>query len=123
MTSSIYNPLLQTRLASLRTQLTGITIIAFDAYHVFKAVIMNPSAYNLKNVTVAAFTPNSKSSEHYGSVVANPDQYLFWDETHPTRMGHAIIAQVLDDVVTATFGVPLGEAQRSATLLAGSGWR
>jgi hypothetical protein len=44
-----------------------------------------------------AFTPNYSSSQHYGSVVANPDQYLFWDNTHPTRVGHAIIAQVLDD--------------------------
>jgi phospholipase/lecithinase/hemolysin len=117
-----YNPLLQNRLALLRTQLTGITIIAFDAYRVFKAVLMNPEAYKLTNVTDAAFTPNKDRSQHYGSVVKNPDQYLFWDQTHPTRTGHAIIAQVLDDVVAATFGQQLGlrNEPSSPLLLAGS---
>jgi thermolabile hemolysin len=117
-----YNPLLQTRLALLRSKLTGITIIAFDAYQAFKAVLMNPKAYKLTNVTDSAFTPNDKSSQHYGSVVANPDQYLFWDETHPTRMGHAILAQILEEGVAATF-VPqlgLGNQPSSPLLLAGS---
>jgi phospholipase/lecithinase/hemolysin len=117
-----YNALLQTRLSLLQSQLTGITIIAFDAHQVFKTVLMNPKAYNLTNVTVPAFTSNDYLSEHYGSVVANPDQYLFWDDTHPTRMGHAIIAQVLDDAVAATFGSQLGRGSQptSALLLAGS---
>jgi phospholipase/lecithinase/hemolysin len=113
-----YNPLLQTRLALLQSQLTGITIIAFDAYQTFKAALMNPGAFKLKNVTDTAFTPNLYITEHYGSVVANPDQYLFWDDTHPTRMGHAIIAQVVGDLVGATFGRQLGlENQPSRPLL------
>lgn len=33
-----YNPLLQTRVASLQQQLTGITIVPFDVYSVFLAV-------------------------------------------------------------------------------------
>lgn len=117
-----YNPVLQNRLMQLRQQLAGITIIPFDAYKVFLAVLMNPSQYGLKNVTDSAFTPNYNPTENYGSVVANPDQYLFWDETHPTRAGHKIIARSLVNAVTTTFGVPLGDARSSATLLAGSGW-
>jgi len=88
--------MLQARLAQLQSQLTGINITAFDAYKAFKAVLTNPQAYKLTNVTNPAFTPNDKLSEHYGSVVANPDQYLFWDNTHPTRMGHAILAQIFE---------------------------
>lgn len=112
-----YNPLLQTRLSLLRSQLTGITIVAFDAHQVFKTVLMDPKAYKLTNVTDTAFTPNYYISEHYGSVVANPDQYLFWDNTHPTRMGHAIIAQVLEDAVAATFGSQLGRGNQPTSPL------
>ena len=117
-----YNPLLQTRLSLLRSQLTGITIVAFDAHQVFKAVLMDPKTYKLTNVTNTAFIPNHDPSESYGSVVANPDAYLFWDDTHPTRVGHAIIAQVLNIVVAATFGsqLGLGNQPTSTLLLAGS---
>jgi outer membrane lipase/esterase len=117
-----YNPLLQTRLKLLQTQLTGITIIAFDAYKAFKGVLTNPKAYKLTNVTDPAFTPNDNSSENYGSIVANPDQYLFWDNTHPTRRGHAIIAQILEEGVATTFGQQLGLGKQASSrlLLAGS---
>ena len=119
---SAYNPLLQTRLALLQQQLSGIKIVPFDVNRVFKAVIMNPKPYHLTNVTDPAFTPNDDPFENYGSVVANPDEYLFWDTTHPTRMGHAIIAKALEGAVEAAFAMPLGETRRPAALLAGSGW-
>lgn len=117
-----YNPLLQTRLSLLKSQLTGITIVAFDAYSAFKTVLMNPKAFKLTNVTNTAFIPNDSISEHYGSIVASPDQYLFWDDTHPTRVGHAIITQFLGIVVEATFGSQLGLRNQptSPLLLAGS---
>jgi phospholipase/lecithinase/hemolysin len=119
---SAYNPLLQTRLALLRQQLSGIQIVPFDIYRLFKAVLMDPKPYHLTNVTDPAFTPNDDPFENYGSVVANPDEYLFWDTTHPTRRGHAIIATALEGAVEAAFAVPLGETRRSPVLLAGSGW-
>jgi phospholipase/lecithinase/hemolysin len=85
-----YNPLLKSKLADLQKTLTGATIIWFDIYDLFKAVLTDPTAYKLVNVTEPAFTPDD--SEHGGSVVPNPDQYLFWDTTHPTRVGHRIVA-------------------------------
>jgi thermolabile hemolysin len=118
---SAYNPLLQTRLALLQQQLSGIQIIPFNIHRVFDTVIMNFKAYHLTNVTDPAFTPNDDPFENYGSVVANPDEYLFWDTTHPTRMGHAIIAKALEGAVETAFAMPLGEARRSPALLAGSG--
>jgi len=119
---SAYNPLLQTRLALLQQQLSGIRIFPFNIYNLFKAVIMNPKGFKLTNVTDPAFRPNDDPFENYGSVVANPDQYLFWDTTHPTRMGHAIIATALEGAVESAFGMPLGDTRRSGALLAGSGW-
>lgn len=85
-----YNPLLKSKLTNLQKTLTGATIIWFDVYGLFTAVLADPTAYKLVNVTEPAFTPND--SKHGGVVVPNPDQYLFWDTTHPTRVGHRIVA-------------------------------
>lgn len=115
-----YNPLLQTRLELLKQQLSGVTIVPFDVYSVFLDVIMHPGTYHLTYVKEPAFTPNDDPFEDYGSVVSDPDEYLFWDNTHPTRVGHAIIAQALQIVVARTLGAPLGATQGPATLLAGS---
>jgi outer membrane lipase/esterase len=35
-----------------------------------------------------------------GTVCATPNQYLFWDELHPTAAGHAIIADAVLPLVT-----------------------
>jgi phospholipase/lecithinase/hemolysin len=85
-----YNPLLKSKLTELQKTLTGATIIWFDVYDLFKAVLAGPTPYKLVNVTEPAFTPDD--TKHGGSVVPNPDQYLFWDTTHPTRVGHRIVA-------------------------------
>ena len=118
----MYNPLLQTRLSQLKSQLTGITIVAFDAYQTFKAVLMNPQDYNLTNVTDTAFVPNPNPFKNYGSEVANPDQYMFWDDTHPTRVGHAIIAKCWKIAIPVTPGSRLGLRNQptSPLFLAGS---
>lgn len=119
---NMYNPLLHTRLMQLQSQLPGITIVAFDAYQAFKAVLMNPQDYKLTNVTDPAFVPNSNPFKQYGSVVANPDEYMFWDDTHPTRVGHAIIAKFLNNTLTVTPGSQLGLQNQltSPLFLAGS---
>ena len=31
----------------------------------------------------------------HGTVCDSPDQYLYWDETHPTTAGHCLIAQIV----------------------------
>lgn len=85
-----YNPKLATQIANLRATLPGITIYAFDAYTLLDTVIANPATYDFTNVTTPAYTPNDIPPD-YGSVVADPDSHLFWDTTHPTEAGHAIV--------------------------------
>jgi outer membrane lipase/esterase len=103
-----YNPLLETKLNQLQQSLAGITIIQFDAYKLFTAVLANKSAYKLTNVIDAAFSPDD--STHGGSVVPNPDQYLFWDTTHPTMVGHEIVAESIYDMIQKTLAAALSDS-------------
>ena len=55
----------------------------------------NPAAYGLTNVTDPAAPGLEVGDSTYDTnlIVPNPDQYLFWDELHPTRVGHSILGQ------------------------------
>jgi len=85
-----YNPKLAQALAILRTQHPGLRLAAWDVYSDFNQVLQNPAAFGFTNDTDAAF---SSTGPYPGSVVANPNQHVFWDETHPTAPGHAILGQ------------------------------
>jgi phospholipase/lecithinase/hemolysin len=78
-----FNTLLAPALANLRTTL-GVRIYEFDTYSVMQDMLNNPGAYGLTNVTDPALVGMS--------VVPNPDEYLFWDDVHPTTVAHAPIA-------------------------------
>lgn len=54
-----------------------------DVYAAFQQIVANPENYGLRNVTDPAFDGST--------VVSNADEYLFWDNVHPTRVGHALI--------------------------------
>jgi outer membrane lipase/esterase len=60
-----------------------------DGFSLVDVVVADPGAFGLSNVTdpcyVGPFTGG-------GTVCATPDQYLFWDSTHPTAAAHAIVA-------------------------------
>jgi phospholipase/lecithinase/hemolysin len=51
--------------------------------------IAEPGAFGLSNVTDPCYVGPLTGG---GTVCATPDQYLFWDGTHPTTAGHAIAA-------------------------------
>lgn len=84
--SDQHNSLLRTRLSALRTTLGGVTIYEMDVASRFEQIRANPSQFGITNVTQTALVN--------GTVVANPDQYLFFDDIHPTRRGHQLLADL-----------------------------
>jgi phospholipase/lecithinase/hemolysin len=68
----------------------GVTY--FDTFGFLHAVVANPAAYGLTNVTDPCFDGTN--------LCANPDEYLFWDGLHPTAAGHELIADGFETVVT-----------------------
>lgn len=82
------------QLAAAMTTLDGqlpIKIYQLDVQQMFNEVFANPAGYGFSNVTTQAFAN--------GSAVANPDQYLFWDDVHPTRIGHQQVAGRVTDLI------------------------
>ena len=76
----------------------GFDISFLDAFGIETAAVANPAAYGLTNVTDPCFTGFS--------VCLNPNQYLFWDDLHPTARGH----QLLADAAAAAIPEPTGIA-------------
>jgi phospholipase/lecithinase/hemolysin len=73
-------------LAGLRAAApTGVDIVGFDTLSALNALVFNPSAYGLSNVTDPCFNLAATS------VCADPDEYLFWDTVHPTAHVHDIL--------------------------------
>ena len=73
-------------LAGLRaTGPAGANIVSFDTLSALNALVSNPSAYGLTNVTDPCFDLSTVS------VCDDPDKYLFWDTVHPTAHVHDIL--------------------------------
>ncbi len=90
-----YNLLLENTLNTLSGNLADSTIISLDIAAFFLDAIDDPAAFGLTNVTETAYTPFSGPNPPppYGLVVGNPEQYLFWDNSHATTSINFLIAQ------------------------------
>jgi phospholipase/lecithinase/hemolysin len=83
-----FNTLWLAELPTLRTTL-GVTIFEFDTWGVMQDMLTNPGAYGFTNVTDPAYVGPLTGT---GTVVPNPNQYLFWDDVHPSTIAHSHIA-------------------------------
>jgi len=87
------NRLLDRRLSGLEEEL-GITVVRFDMDSVVDAIVLSPAKFSLTNVTSPACPgcgvgfPDPNAAD---TLVSNPDEYLWWDFVHMTRVAHEAI--------------------------------
>lgn len=96
--SNTFNSTLTAGMGNLTAASPGLNLYSLNLNSLFNSAIANPAAYGLTNVTDAAHT-GDPDYEGTGSVVPDPSGYLFWDEVHPTTLGHAMVAQAAYAVV------------------------
>ena len=89
-----FNAGLTQAIGQLTLALPGSSFARLDAYQLLTAIVAAPAAFNLTNVTAACVTPNVAPF-----TCQNVDEYLFWDGIHPTRAGHAILAQAAANIL------------------------
>ena len=74
--------------------LPGTSFARLDAFAILDAIVANPAAFYLTNVTTACVTPN------VAPFTCKPaDEFLFWDGIHPTKAGHAILAREMANLL------------------------
>ncbi len=87
--SSQFNAQLSLSLDNLEGTLADIEFFRIDAGAMIEDATLNPATYGFTNVT----------DEAMGLGGIDPDEYLFWDDVHPTTAAHELIAQIAADVL------------------------
>lgn len=72
-----------------------VHIARFDVFGILNQVVADPAAVGLADAVDSCITPDTRA----GAFCAQPDKFLFWDGIHPTRAGHAILAQRAETVL------------------------
>ena len=69
---------------------SGHKVAILDADEIFRSILLNgPSAYNITDTAQPCFNSTA------GTLCSNPDNFLFWDDVHPTAEVHLIIGELL----------------------------
>jgi lysophospholipase L1-like esterase len=112
--SGEYRSEFNTNLDGAITTLAGegitITLYRLDIYGLFYRLATNPEDYGFTNISDSA----------QGESV-DPDEYLFWDDIHPTTAGHYQIAVAANALLVGTALPPAEALNLSARLNVGTG--
>ena len=105
----------------------GLTVFDVPIFSALQTIVNYPDRFGLANVTSPCISGNFESP---GTGCADPNQYLFWDDEHPTATGQALTADLAYDVLNgAPDPISAPEASTWAMLLIGfaglafAGWR
>jgi phospholipase/lecithinase/hemolysin len=93
--SSQFNTSLATMLGNLQAGNAALTVRSLDVASLFSQAIADPAEFGLTNVTTPAapgLEPGTSSYDR-SRIATNANQYLFWDDLHPTTTVQAELAQ------------------------------
>ncbi|MGL5132468.1 MAG: SGNH/GDSL hydrolase family protein [Planktothrix sp.] len=92
-TVQAHNTLLNQKITDLNQSLFNSKIALFDANNLFEDAIKNPGDYGLANVSDGCLLVGC----------TNPDEYLFWDDFHPTTKAHKLLADAAYTTIEKEF--------------------
>ncbi|MFN6482213.1 MULTISPECIES: SGNH/GDSL hydrolase family protein [unclassified Nostoc] len=95
--SSIHNSQLRANLSFLNQKLgSDINIISLDVDSLYNRMIATPAEFGFTNVTDSCIGDLSVVPINISKqpVACTPDEFLFWDQVHPTTTTHKLIAEL-----------------------------
>ena len=90
-----FNTALAAMLDNLETANSALAIARLDVEALFSEALAQPASFGLTNVTDAAAPGLEPGDSSYDTnqIAPNANEYLFWDDLHPTATVHAVLAQ------------------------------
>ena len=82
----------------------GLKVFTLDTYGLLGEIKADPSHFGFTNVSDPCWTGNftdPSSGTLCSPNTADQDQFLFWDEVHPTAAGHLLAAEFAVDALAA----------------------
>ena len=96
-----HNELLSAKLEVFGQSRSDVNIISLDINSVFADILASPGEFGLTNTTDSCLI-NFQPGFLFDGVCDQPDEFFFWDDTHPTTAAYEIISDfalaALDDV-------------------------
>ncbi len=90
--TNTHNAGLATAVNQLSNNIPGVNIIPVDIDSLFNKVIANPGEFGFKFVNSSCVIYNIQTNQVLQSC-DNPNDYLFFDEVHPTTNAHMLVAE------------------------------
>ena len=87
--TAAFDTALQTTLAGL-AQNDGLDLHLIDTFALTDQAVADPARFGLTDVRDPCLPPGTLTP------CATPNQYLFWDDVHPTETGQRVIANIAD---------------------------
>ncbi|MEM1011675.1 MAG: SGNH/GDSL hydrolase family protein [Planctomycetota bacterium] len=105
-----FNTTLDAGLDAFELARPDATLFRLDLVTLFADLVADPASFGLVNVTDSAAPGLVAGDGNYdlSQVVSNADEFLFWDDLHPTATGHALLADAAFAVIPEpTLGLTL----------------
>jgi phospholipase/lecithinase/hemolysin len=90
-----FNTALAAMLDDLETTNSALAIARLDVAALFNEALASPATFGFTNVTDAAAPGLEPGDSTYNTnqIAPNANEYMFWDDLHPTATVHAALAQ------------------------------
>lgn len=111
-----HNLLLEQTLDSLKV-LPGINITTLDVNSLVRDTMNNPMEFGFTTVQNSCLT-NFQPGFNFDGVCENPDEFLFWDDVHPTAASHKFISQLAIETLKEEEPAGVPEPASALSLLA-----
>ena len=88
-----HNELLSAKLDIFGTSRPDTTITTLDVNTLFADILAAPDEFGLANVTESCLI-NFQPGFVFDGICDNPDEFLFWDDTHPTTAAYTLVSDL-----------------------------